>query len=44
MIENVLAWGCLGIFVLTGNPQYLIAAGAFAIAAQIYYTSKGGDN
>lgn len=43
MIENALAWGSLLVWILSGNPQYLIAAGSFAIAAQIYHTVKGGD-
>ena len=44
MIENALAWGCLLAWVLSGNPQYVIAAGAFAVATQIYSMRKGGDS
>ena len=41
MIENALAWGSLLMWILSGNPLYLIATGIFAVAAQIY--RKGGD-
>lgn len=42
MIENALAWGSLLVWILSGNPLYLIATGVFAVAARIYAT-KGGD-
>ena len=43
MIEGILSWICLFIGFITRNPNYLIASGAFAIAAQIeLYRKKGG--
>lgn len=44
MIENALAWGCLLVWILSGNPQYVIAASGFAIATQIYSMRKGGGS
>lgn len=35
MIESILAWVMLFIGVLTGNPNYLIASGVFAVASRI---------
>lgn len=36
MIEGIICWICLFIGLITQNPNYLIASGVFAIAAQIY--------
>lgn len=40
MVENVLAWGCLLMWLLSGDAQFLIATGTFAIATQIYHIRK----
>lgn len=44
MIECIVSWICLFIGIVTRNPNYLIASGAFAIALQIeLYRKKGGE-
>ena len=44
MIEGIVSWICLFIGLATRNPNYLIASGVFAVAAQIeLYRKKGGD-
>lgn len=44
VIECVISWICLFVGLITQNPNYLIASGAFAIATQIeLYRKKGGD-
>jgi hypothetical protein len=35
MIEGILAWFMLFIGVLTGNPNYLIASGVYAVASRV---------
>lgn len=42
MVECIVAWICLAIGFITQNPNYFIASGAFAVAAQIYLHRKGG--
>lgn len=42
MIECVVAWICLFVGFITQNPNYLIASGIFAIAAQIELCRKKG--
>lgn len=43
MTELIVAWLCLIRGLITQNPNYFIASGAFAIATQIWlYRTKGG--
>lgn len=35
MIECFVAWFCLFIGIFSGNPQWYIASGVFAVATQI---------
>lgn len=35
VIESIISWICLFVGLTTQNPDYLIASGVFAIAAQI---------
>ena len=43
MIECILAWMFLFVGIVSQNPNYFIASGAFAIATQIYLHRKGGE-
>ena len=37
MIEGVISWICLAVFIFGGfNPVYLVASGLFAVAANIW--------
>lgn len=42
MVEFVMAWACLVIGIFAGEPNYLIASGAYAVAAQIERLREGG--
>ena len=35
MIECIVAWFCLFIGIISGNPSWYIASGVFAIAVQV---------
>ena len=44
MIECVLAWIFLFVSIVSLNPNYFIASGVFAVAAQIYlHRTKGSE-
>ena len=37
MVEGVISWICLAVFIFGGfNPVYLVASGLFAVAANIW--------
>ena len=44
MIEGVISWICLAIFIFGGfNPVYLVASGLFAVAANIWISNHKDD-
>ena len=44
MIEGVISWICLAVFIFGGfNPVYLIASGLFAVAANIWIRNHKDD-
>lgn len=44
MIEGVISWICLAIFIFGGfNPVYLVASGLFAVAANIWIRNHKDD-
>lgn len=43
MIECILAWIFLFVGIASQNPDYFIASGIFAAAAQISRFHDGGD-
>ena len=45
MIEAVISWICLAVFIFGGfNPVYLVASGLFAVAANIWIRNHKDDN
>ena len=44
MIEGVISWICLAVFIFGGfNPVYLVASGLFAVAANIWIRNHKDD-
>ena len=44
MIEGVISWICLAVFIFGGfNPMYLVASGLFAVAANIWIRNHKDD-
>ena len=44
MIEGVISWICLAVFIFGGfNPMYLVASGLFAVAANIWIRNHKND-
>lgn len=44
MIEGVISWICLAVFIFGGfNPMYLVASGLFAVAANIWIRTHKDD-
>ena len=44
MIEGVISWICLAVFIFGGfNPVYLVASGLFAVAANIWIRNHKED-
>ena len=44
MIEVVISWICLAVFIFGGfNPVYLVASGLFAVAANIWIRNHKDD-
>lgn len=44
MIEGVISWICLAVFIFGGfNPVYLVASGLFAVAANIWIRNHKND-
>ena len=44
MIEAVISWICLAVFIFGGfNPVYLVASGLFAVAANIWIRNHKDD-
>ena len=44
MIESVISWICLAVFIFGGfNPVYLVASGLFAVAANIWIRNHKDD-
>ena len=44
MIEGVISWICLAVFIFGGfNPVYLVASGLFAVAANIWRRNQKED-
>lgn len=44
MVEGVISWICLAVFIFGGfNPVYLIASGLFAVAANIWIGNHKED-
>ena len=44
MVEGVISWICLAVFIFGGfNPVYLVASGLFAVAANIWIRNHKDD-
>ena len=44
MVEGVISWICLAVFIFGGfNPVYLVASGLFAVAANIWIGNHKED-
>ena len=44
MIEAIISWICLAVFIFGGfNPVYLVASGLFAVAANIWIRNHKDD-
>lgn len=44
MIEGIISWICLAVFIFGGfNPLYLVASGLFAVAANIWIRNHKDD-
>ena len=44
MIEGVISWICIAVFIFGGfNPVYLIASGLVAVAANIWIRNHKDD-
>ena len=44
MIECFIAWLCLFIGIISGDPLWYIASGVFAVASQIYNLIHNKEN